>query len=139
MGYNNAAGANRVYRDDHRKYFLPRVNIKDYDVLIDGRSLYDQNISDEIKMYDEVRKTALGKGDDYSAGCLLDFLYYKDHFKLVFCDLSKQAVLDSVPRAIQQIEFVYRLDDSENPEMLTVSEKEKQTILEFSRGSVKVW
>ena len=74
-----------LYYKDHFKLIfcdLSKQAVLD-SILIDGRSLYDQNT-----MYDEVRKTALGKGDDYSAGCLLDFLYYKDHFKLIFCDLS---------------------------------------------------
>ena len=45
----------RVKRDGHRKYFLPRVDIKDYNVLIDGRNFYDQNISDDFKKYEELR------------------------------------------------------------------------------------
>ena len=56
--------ANRVQRDSHRKYFLPRVDITNYNVLIDGRNFYDQQIDNQIKRYDEVRKIATGKGDD---------------------------------------------------------------------------
>ena len=54
--------ANRVQRDSHRKYFLPRVEITNYNVLIDGRNLYDQPINDLIKQYYEIRKIATGKG-----------------------------------------------------------------------------
>ena len=54
LAFNN--GANRVERDSHRKYFLPRVNITNKNVLIDGRNFYDQPINDQIKKYDEVRK-----------------------------------------------------------------------------------
>ena len=54
LAFNN--GANRVERDSHRKYFLPRVNITNYNVLIDGRNFYDQPINDQIKKYDEIRK-----------------------------------------------------------------------------------
>ena len=71
MGFKNAAVANRIQRNGHRKDFLPRVNIKDYNVLIDGRNFYDQPISDEIKKYDQIRRVALGRGDDYTTGCLL--------------------------------------------------------------------
>ena len=71
--------ANRVQRDSHRKYFLPRVNITNYDVLIDGRNFYDQPINDQIKRYDEIRKIATEKGDDYTTACLLDYHYFKDH------------------------------------------------------------
>ena len=54
----------------HRKYFSPKVNITDYNVLIDRSVFYDQPISDQIKKYDEIRKIAAGKGDDYITGCL---------------------------------------------------------------------
>ena len=64
-----------------KKYFLPRVDITNYNVLIDGRNFYDQPINDLIKQYDEIRKTATGKGDDYTTGCLLDYQHFKDHYK----------------------------------------------------------
>ena len=72
-------GANKVERNSHTKYFLPRVNITNYNVLIDGRNFYDQPINDLVKQYDEIRKTATGQGDDYTTGCLLDYQYFKDH------------------------------------------------------------
>ena len=53
--------ANRVQKDNHRKYFLPRVDITNYNVLIDGRNFYDQPINDQIKKYDEIRKIGTGK------------------------------------------------------------------------------
>ena len=71
LAFNNAA--NRIERDSPRKYFLPRVNITDYNVLIDGRNFYDQPINDQIKKYDEIRKIATEKGDDYTTGCLLHY------------------------------------------------------------------
>ena len=84
--YNNTDGdANKFERDSHRKYFLPRVNITNYNVLIDGR-----NFSDQMKNYDEIRKIATGKGDDYTTGCLLAYKYFKDHYQFIAVDLSKQ-------------------------------------------------
>ena len=56
--------ANKVKRDGHRKYFLPRVDVTNYNVLIDGRNFYDQPINDQIRKYDEIRKIGTGKGDD---------------------------------------------------------------------------
>ena len=56
-----------------------------------------------------------GKGEDYTTGLLLDHDYYKKHYKLVCCDLSKQKVLGSNPKASQQIEFIYKLDNTRNP------------------------
>ena len=100
--------ANKVKRNSDRKYFLPRVNITNYNVLIDGRNFYDQPINDLVKQYDEIRKTATGQGDDYTTGCLLDYQYFKDHYNLIAIDLSKQKELDADSRAIQQIEF-YRI------------------------------
>ena len=61
----------KVEKDSHRKYFLPRVDITNYNVLIDGRNFYDQPINDQIKKYDEIGKVATGKGDNYTTGCLL--------------------------------------------------------------------
>ena len=68
---------NRVLRDSHRKYFFPRVDITDYNVLIDGRIFYGQPINDQIKNYDEIREIAAGQVDDYVRGCLLDYQYLK--------------------------------------------------------------
>ena len=65
--------ANRVQRNSHRKYFLPRADITNYNILIDGRSLYDQPINDQIKHYEKIRKITTGKGDDYTTGCFLDY------------------------------------------------------------------
>ena len=79
LAFDNTENCNKkVERDSHRKYFLPRVDITNYNVLIDGRNFYDQPINGQIKKYDEIRKIATGKGDDYTTGCLLDFQYFKD-------------------------------------------------------------
>ena len=73
--------------------------------MIDGRSFYDQPINDLIKQYDEVRKVSTGYGDDYTTGSSLDYAYFKDIYKLIVADLSKQKALDADLRAIQQIVF----------------------------------
>ena len=93
IAYNNTNGnANQVERSVHRKYFLPRVDIPNYNVLIDGRNFYDQPINDQIKKYDEIRKIVTGKGDDYITGCLLDCQYFKNHYQLIAVDLSKKRI-----------------------------------------------
>ena len=92
--------ANRVIRDSSRKYFVPRVDITSYNVLIDGRNFYDQQINDSIRKYDEIRKIATGKGGNYATGCLLDYNYFKKNYQLIAVDLSKQSELDADPRAI---------------------------------------
>ena len=73
LAFTNTDGdTNQVETNSHGKYFLPRVNITEYNVLIDGRNIYDQAVNDLIKQCDEIRKIATGKGDDYTTGCLLD-------------------------------------------------------------------
>ena len=69
-------GNKKVERDSHRKYFLARVDITNYNVLIDGRNFYDQSINDQIKKYEEIRKIATGKGHDYTTDRLLDYQYF---------------------------------------------------------------
>ena len=96
---------NRVERNSHTKYFLPRVYKSNYNELMDGRNFSDQPINDLIKQYDEIRKTATGQGEDYTTGCLLDYQYFKDLYQLIAFNLSKQKELDTDSRAIQQIEF----------------------------------
>ena len=67
-------GVNKLFvlPDAHRKYFLPRVKIENYNIEIDGRNFYDQPINDLIKQYDGIRKISTGQGDDYTTGSLLD-------------------------------------------------------------------
>ena len=128
--------ANRVIRDSYRKYFLPRVDITRYNVLIDGRNFYDQPINDSIRKYDEIRKIATGKGDNYANGCLLDYDYFKKNYQLIAVDLCKQRELDADPRAIQQIEFIGIRKTRSN--VFTILEKSKETILGFYKGTAKV-
>ena len=67
---NGNDGLNRVKRNSQRKYFLPRVNITNYNVLVDERNFYGQPVNSQIKMYDNIGKIAIGYGDDYTTGCL---------------------------------------------------------------------
>ena len=128
--------ANRVIRDSYRKYFVPRVNITSYNVLIDGRNFYDLPINDSIRKYDEIRKIATGKGDNYATVCLLDYYYFKKNCQLIAVDLSKQRELDADPRAIQQTEFIGMLKTRSN--VFTILEKSKEITLEFYKGNAKV-
>ena len=79
----------------------------------------------------------IGKGEDYSTGYLLEYYYFKEHYKLVAADLSKQEELDADPRAIQQIELKYMLGT--NSTIYWVFEKSKETILEIYKGTLKVY
>ena len=106
-----ASGNNVTDENSYRKYFLPRLRIKNYNIEIDGRNFYDQPINDSIKQYDEIRKISTGQGDDYTTGCLLDFAYFEKNYKLIAVDLSKQKALDADSKAIQQIIFTGKTDN----------------------------
>ena len=135
MAYNRANG--QPTRNGQRKYYLPRIDLKKYNVIIDGRNFYDNPIESDIEKYGELIKVMIGKGEDYTTGSLLDFNYFDKHYKLVIVDLSKQIELDADPRAIQQIKFKYILGT--NSTIYWVLEKSKETILEFYKGTVKVY
>ena len=124
-------------RNGLTKYYLPRIDLKKYNVIIDGRNFYDYPIESDIEKYRELKKVMIGKGEDYTTGSLLDYNYFKEHYKLVAVDLFKQKELDADPRAIQQIEFKYMLGT--NSTIYWVLEKSKETILEFYKGNVKVY
>ena len=88
--------------------------------------------------YENIRKTAIGQGDDYTTGCLLDYTYFKKYYKMIAVDLSKQQALDADPKAIQQINFTAKLDREGNRRLYFTLEEAKETIFGFSQGTVKV-
>ena len=127
-----AQGNNVTNENSYRKYFLPRFKIKNYNIEIDGRNFYDQPINELIKRYDKVRKISTGQGDDYTTGCLLDFVYFKKYYSIA-ANLSKQKALDADPKAIQQIIFTGKTDNQVR--VYYILEKSKETILQFSKGT----
>ena len=135
MTYNRANG--QPNRNGQQKYYLPRIDLEKCNVIIDGRKFYDNPIESDIEKYRELKKVMIGKGEDYTKGSLLDFNYFDKQYKLVAVDLSKQKELDGDPRAIQRIEFKYMLGT--NSTIYWVLEKSKETILEFYKGTVKVY
>ena len=81
MAYNRANG--QPTRNGQRKYYLPRIDLEKYNVIIDGRNFYDNPIESDIEKYRELKKVMIGKGEDYTTGSLLDFNYFDKHYKLV--------------------------------------------------------
>ena len=140
-------GVNRLFvlafeNDNHRRsderYYLPTVGIKDYNIMINGENFFDQPIKSNKVTYDNIRKIATGQGDDYTTACLLDYPYFKDTYKMIAVDLSKQQALDADPRGIQQMYFTANLDRAGNTRVYFILEEAKETILDFSQGTVKV-
>ena len=106
--------------------------------MIDGKNVFDQPINSMIKTLENIRIIATGQGDDYTTGCLLDYSYFKDHYKIIAIDLSKQQAVEADPRAIRQINFTANLDRAGNTTMFFIIEEAKETVLDFSQGTVKV-
>ena len=93
--------------------------------MINGKSLFDQPVKDNKVKYENIRKIATGKGDDYTTGCQLDYPYFIS-YKMIAVDLSKQQTLDADPRANQQINFTANLDRTGNAISTTISFLMKQ-------------
>ena len=119
-------------------YYLPSVGIKDYDIMINGENVFDQPIKNNKVTHENIRKIATCQGDDFTTGCLLDYPYFKDSYKMIAVDLSKQQALDADPRAIQQIKFTANLDRAGNTRIYFILEEVKETILNFAQGTVRV-
>ena len=108
-------GVNRLfvlafeYNDDNeqrissKRYYIPNVKTKDYNVMTDGKNFFGQPINSSLKIFENVRRIATGQGDDYTPGCLLHYIYFNKYYKTVALDLSKKRVLDADPKAIQKI------------------------------------
>ena len=85
-----------------------------------------------------IRKIETGEGENYAIGWLLDYPYFKENYKVIAIDLSKQQALYPDPREIQQINFTANLDRAGNKTMLFITEKAKERVLDFSQGTLKV-
>ena len=116
---------NENERPSHSEYYLPMVEIKDYNVNIDGRNYFDQPINNSRKKSDNIRKIATVLGDDYTTGCLLDYLYFKENYKMIPINLSKQQTLDTDPTPIQQIYFTGKLDRKGDTTLFFIIEETK--------------
>ena len=114
--------------------------------MIDGRN--DQRVKNNLITYNNIWKIATGQGDDYTTGCLLDYNYVNSYYKMIAIaidlgkqqaiDSGKQQALDGDPKAIQQISLTANLDRYGNATIFFLIEEAKETISDFSQGTVKV-
>ena len=116
------------------RYDLALVETKDYNVVIDRRNIFDQPVRNNFITYDQIGKVTTGQ----ATGCLLDYNYFNNHYKMIAIDLSKQQALDADPTAIQQISFTTNLDRDGNRTMFFIITEAKKNNLDFLRGTVKV-
>ena len=109
--------------------------------MIDGQNFSDQLVKNDLRTYNSIRKIATAQVDDYTAGCLLDYNYFKNYYTMIVIDLSKQQALDAGPKEIQQTNFTGNLawNPVANTIIFFITEEVKETIIGISQGTVKVF
>ena len=121
-------------RQSYSQFYLPKVMVKDYNVIIDKLTFFDLPIKTEEETYEKI--IDIGRNNEHTTGYLLDYDYFKKHYKLIATDLSKQHVLQENEDLIQQINFIERLTEAAN--VFVIIEKKENTILEFSQNFANV-
>ena len=111
-------------------FFLPRVMVKDCNFIIDDLTFFSLPIRTEEEAHEKI--IDISRNNEYTTGNLLDYDYFKKHYKLIAIDLSKQQVLQENEDLIQQNNFIGRLTEAAN--VLIIIEKKENTILEFSQN-----
>ena len=129
LAYRNAED-----RQSFPQFYLPRVMIKDFNVIIDKLAFFDLPIKIEEEAYEKI--IDISKNNEYTTGNLLDYDYFKNYYKLIAIDLSEQQVLQENEDLIQQINFIGRLEAAAN--VFVIIEKKEHTILEFFRNFANV-
>ena len=114
--------------------YLPKVLVKDFNVIIDKLAFFDLPIKTEEEAYEKI--IDICRSNEYTTGNLLDYDYFKKHYKLITIDLTKQQVLQENEDLIQQINFIGKLEEEAN--VFIIIEKKENTILEFSQNLANV-
>ena len=118
-------------RDSFSHYYLPNVEIKDSNVLIDGKNFFDLAAKNEA--YENIIE--MSNNNDYTTGNLLDFAYFKENYRLIAIDLSKQTKLKDP----QQINFIGKLENQDHgATMFFIIEKSEETTFNFSQNSITI-
>ena len=125
LAYEDDAG-----RQSFSQFYLPKVMVKDDNVIIDKLAFFDLPIKNEEEAYEQI--IDISKNDEYTTGNLLDYDYFKKYYKLIAINLSKQQVLQENEDLIQAINFIGRLEEVAN--VFIIIEKKEETILEFSQN-----
>ena len=120
LAYQNADD-----RQSFSQFYLPKVMVKDYNVIIDKLAFFDLPIKTEEEAYEKI--IDISRNNEYTTGNLLDCDYLKKYYKLIAIDLSKQQVLQENEDLIRQINFIGRLTKAAN--VFIIIEKKEHTIL----------
>ena len=129
LAYQNAND-----RQSFSTFYLPRVMVKDFNVIIDKLAFFDLPTKTEEEAYEKI--IYISRNNEYTTGNLLDYDYFKNYYKLIAIDLSKQQVLQENEDLIQQIDFIGRLEVAAS--VFIIIEKKEHTILEFSQNFANV-
>ena len=116
-------------RQSFSQFYLPNVMVKEYNVIIDKLAFFDLPIKTEEEAYEKILD--ISRNNEYTTSNLLDYHYFKKHYKLIAIDLSKQQVLQENEDLIQQINFIGKLEEEAN--VFIIIENKENTILEFSQ------
>ena len=134
--FQKIAGENNTtkdHKDSFSDYYVPKVEIKDFNVLIDGKGFFDVPLKNEEEAYEKI--TEMSNNNDYTTGSLLDFGYFKENYKLIAIDLSKQTKL----KDLKQINFIGKLENQDHEAtMFFIIEKSEEVTFNFSENSVTI-
>ena len=120
------------YTDSFSHYYVPKVQTKDFNVLIDRKSFFNLPIKNEEESY---KKIIVMSNNDDTTGNLLDFAYYKKNYRLMAIDLSKKTKIKDP----QQIKFVGKIEGQDNGvTMFFIIERSEETTFEFLQNSVNI-
>ena len=125
---------NEDNRKSFSKYYAPKVEIKEFNVLIDGNSFFDVPVKNKEETY--IKIIEMSKNSDYLTGNSLDYEYFSKHYKLIVIDLSKQIELEN-PDLKQQINFIGNLEEDEAT-IFFITEKLEERTFEFLQNSVSI-
>ena len=99
-------------RQSFSQFYLPNVMVKDFNVIIDKLAFFNLPIKTEEEAYEKI--IDISRNNECTTGNLLDYDYFKKHYKLIAINLSKQQVLQENEDLIQQINFIGRLKNAAN-------------------------
>ena len=123
-------------RTSYYKYYVSSVEIKDYNVLIDGNVFFELPVKNIEETYEKITQIT-GHNGYYTRGNLLDYDYFKEHYKLIAIDLSKEIELENKDTK-QQIHFIGNLERDNGAVMFFIIEKGEETIIEFLQNYASI-
>ena len=127
---------NRLFvlsRYSYSNYYVPKVKIDDFNVLIDGKRFLDLPVKNKGEAYEKIIE--MSNNNDYTTGNLIDFAYFKKNYKLIAIDLSKQTKLKDP----QHINFTGKLLRNPGATMFFITERSEETSFNFSQSSVNIF